>query len=734
MNAFDMSPRDFQLYLDERGYTGDQRDDLLRRYRRANSPFAGIFDFIEGLRGGDEEAGLRRGEIAPMVFPEGMSGFEAFTTGQARPAVPGFLLGGAEAAASAVDAPSAAAAGLIPAQDAAMEALGTAGFAMGAGGAAVRPAGSVGMGGRVADALPDPRNEAEAMAKQVLEMRAAGRAGDVTEEMMAAADPQYMFAHTPLPMDEASRMARAAASGRNPEFHGTTTGSDMTYADAFRGSGSRRGIGFVTSDNPYVASSYADPEFGAVFPLLNAPLPPEAPRIDVGGNVWSDISVETPVRLGDRVIAARQLSAEPADAGGVLSTNQLSRGASFDYPGIEFSNILDRSIHAPRPRTDDGMEIMKRFQRLASEPSTVTMRQDTRGVRSRFARFDPEFAHLRNLSAANADKSTGLLAAAAAETPTGIRAYHGSPHDFDRFSMDAIGTGEGAQAYGHGLYFAEAEPVARGYRDMLSSRAAPGDAQGNAYDLVQRMGGDEEWTAETLRDAIKNVVSPNTKQFLEDTLKHVENKTYADYAPPNGRMYEVNIDANPEAFLDWDKPLRDQPKIAGIMGYADPDEIAAAKRSAYAEFSAPTGDTFEDLFAPLSPAEQAAAERLSTMPAPWGNMTGKDAYYALQSQGFREGAVGANLPQPNPMKKADKWASEWLRDQGVPGIKYLDAMSRNAGEGSRNYVVFDENLINIVRKYGIAGAAAVLGVSVADVEAAMAQAQPAPRTPGLLVQ
>jgi hypothetical protein len=33
-----------------------------------------------------------------------------------------------------------------------------------------------------------------------------------------------------------------------------------------------------------------------------------------------------------------------------------------------------------------------------------------------------------------------------------IRAYHGSPHNFDRFSLDKIGTGEGAQAYGHGLY------------------------------------------------------------------------------------------------------------------------------------------------------------------------------------------------------------------------------------------------------------------------------------------
>src|SRR5690606_14870554 len=53
----------------------------------------------------------------------------------------------------------------------------------------------------------------------------------------------------------------------------------------------------------------------------------------------------------------------------------------------------------------------------------------------------------------------------------GIRAYHGSPHDFDRFDMSKIGTGEGAQAYGHGLYFAEAEDVARSYRDALQHKA-----------------------------------------------------------------------------------------------------------------------------------------------------------------------------------------------------------------------------------------------------------------------
>jgi len=409
----------------------------------------------------------------------------------------------------------------------------------------------------------------------------------------------------------------------------------------------------------------------------------------------------------------------------------------------------------------------------------------------------------RTRLAANADKSTGLLAtaAAAAETPTGIRAYHGSPHDFpsavrvldketgrtyvqdasdpvtmgmfsiypDRYSIveenplgmfdfSKMGTGEGAQAYGWGGYLAENEGVARGYRDALSDRDAPlgtfvkpsGDTvdvldapdgfysllgeqpDNTSYDQLLKAAQDKlEW-AQTRKGGLRDELTRKAQKVL-DFVKENDGVRF-ERNPARGRMYEVNINANPEDFLDWDKPLRDQPSIARVMGYADPDEIAAEKRAAYAEFSAPTGDTFEDLFAPLNPAEQAAAERLSNMPASWGNMTGKDAYYALQSQGFREGAVGANLPQPNPMKKADKWASEWLKERGIPGIKYFDAMSRNAGEGSRNFVVFDENLINIVRKYGIAGAAAVLGVSVADVEAAMAQGQPAPRKPGLLVQ
>ena len=61
-----------------------------------------------------------------------------------------------------------------------------------------------------------------------------------------------------------------------------------------------------------------------------------------------------------------------------------------------------------------------------------------------------------NALASNAMRGWGDRAPAAVnaledQAPKGIRAYHGSPHDFDRFDMSKIGTGEGAQAYGLSL-------------------------------------------------------------------------------------------------------------------------------------------------------------------------------------------------------------------------------------------------------------------------------------------
>lgn len=45
-----------------------------------------------------------------------------------------------------------------------------------------------------------------------------------------------------------------------------------------------------------------------------------------------------------------------------------------------------------------------------------------------------------------------------------------TPHPLGRFSLQRIGTGEGAQAYGWGLYFTETEGIAKYYREALSGR------------------------------------------------------------------------------------------------------------------------------------------------------------------------------------------------------------------------------------------------------------------------
>jgi hypothetical protein len=156
-----------------------------------------------------------------------------------------------------------------------------------------------------------------------------------------------------------------------------------------------------------------------------------------------------------------------------------------------------------------------------------------------------------------------------------------------------------------------------------------------------------------------------TARFLEEEKKRLGVLRGAmvakDVSPfgSTGRMYEVEVNANPEDFLDWDAPLSAQSKTVQ-------DGINRVGRS---------------VASPLT--------RVSD------SMKGNDLKPLLQ----------------------DPRAVEELSNY-IPGIRYLDAGSRGAGDGSRNYVVFDENLISIVRKYGIAGAAAILGMSQADVASA----------------
>jgi hypothetical protein len=241
--------------------------------------------------------------------------------------------------------------------------------------------------------------------------------------------------------------------------------------------------------------------------------------------------------------------------------------------------------------------------------------------------------------------------------PPGIVAYHGSPHSFDAFDTSKIGTGEGAQAYGHGLYFAEGEGVARQYRDVLASRSETDTPEGVAKFWANMQGGHEggishlEFVQRQI-DQYPNNYPPGEADKINQAIQYL--KSGGDLKPAGGHMYEVNIGADPDHFLDWDKPLSEQHPVV------------------------------QDAIGKLGIAQNYKPE----------TVTGE---YLARSLGSSEGA-------------------QQLREAGIPGIRYLDQGSRGAGQGTHNYVVFDAKTIDILRKYGIAGLIAGGGAAAAGTQ------------------
>jgi hypothetical protein len=285
------------------------------------------------------------------------------------------------------------------------------------------------------------------------------------------------------------------------------------------------------------------------------------------------------------------------------------------------------------------------------------------------------------------------MTVAGAASPIGIRAFHGSPHKFDQFDMSKIGTGEGAQAYGHGLYFAGNEGVARGYRDKLAGRRMPPEEILQKYftpgEIVPSYSGRDKVISfdpkthtvivQEVNDNGQIIGRPRIHGTMPDARKI--NQLFAQrnlpaYTP--GHMYELNLRTHPDRLLDWDKPLAGQPDAvqkAILRNLRDPATIAA-------------------------PNIRRATER-----ALRGDISDVDGGLAhTLVDGYK-----------NPQN-----AAETLRKSGIDGIQYLDGGSRGAGQGSSNYVIFDDKLIDLLRRYGllgmIGGGAAAAGGNQAPAE------------------
>jgi hypothetical protein len=375
-SIFDLSPEDFRASLGEMQAMGHDTDALMRQYRAVNSPFAPINNAAAAQQQGLADSGRRPVLGGLLSKPEGAMGMDALAGLEFEGL--GGLLGAGQAIGQGLDAPAAAAQGLIPQADVNMEALNTAGMAMGAGGAATAPAGAL----RSGLAREAGLSEAQRQARDILDMRAAGRAGEVTDDMMARADDQYMFDNTPLPMDEASRLARADAGGFGGDlYHGTAdeygiNSFDVSKAGSVSQQPNERAI-FAT-DSPDAASwfaNYADPD---------------GELTTYGG----------------------------ATMGTVMPVMRRGDYQTLDFRGQPYGNSrMERGLESARRAGADGVSVRGMRENLDGFKPIINQEAifDPSNIRSRFARFDPEFSHLSNLSAANASPTAGLLASGAQE-------------------------------------------------------------------------------------------------------------------------------------------------------------------------------------------------------------------------------------------------------------------------------------------------------------------------------
>jgi hypothetical protein len=131
-----------------------------------------------------------------------------------------------------------------------------------------------------------------------------------------------------------------------------------------------------------------------------------------------------------------------------------------------------------------------------------------------------------------------------------VDVWHGSPHSFDRFSMDKIGTGEGAQAFGHGLYFTDVKDIAKYYADSLGhSRRFDGDTAHlyAAQDMVKNSYSLDE-TVEALKSAYPTTATQDLMAAAYEahgiTGKYIYKATLHKGKNPSEYVY-----------LDWDKPI-----------------------------------------------------------------------------------------------------------------------------------------------------------------------------------
>lgn len=266
--------------------------------------------------------------------------------------------------------------------------------------------------------------------------------------------------------------------------------------------------------------------------------------------------------------------------------------------------------------------------------------------------------------------------------PQMIRAWHGSPHSIPMgrsMLTEKIGTGEGTQAYGHGLYAAEAPVVAKSYapEDIIrfggkESTNLPQPAA-LAGSMVRKHGGNIQAAISDLRSSSVKEYR-NAGDWLERQSPNVSiekgNLYQLELSHPNAAT-EARTPLSPDDFLHWDKPVSQQSQSVQ-------DSINKTVNLTQREKQTLPIRSILELIG--SPSEASAKLNQAGIPG--------TRYLDQGSRG-----LNGNVTQTS--------SGNWFisgSSTPYPTKALAEAASESAGQRTHNYVLFDPKLANIVGK------------------------------------
>lgn len=287
-------------------------------------------------------------------------------------------------------------------------------------------------------------------------------------------------------------------------------------------------------------------------------------------------------------------------------------------------------------------------------------------------------------------------------------AYHGTPHRFDDFSLEHIGTGEGAQAHGWGLYFAQDRKVSEDYRNRLRT----GRSRGQLFEVDIPENDvllDEQKSFGEQPDAVKQALLAVYKSFPKERLAAVREEVKAQIGRDKTLVEKRDkLELERQQLFNRKRALKtvNAERPAGTNPF-DPQNSAKLfdlGRDYLRRMYSPVQIARLENDAGYLAAEKAALkEKLDDVTRKIGeNERRIEEKRKKDREAIDRARLGTLLAKMDgaslysgisAMTDSSRAASELLNAHGVRGITY------DGGQDGRSFVVFDDKAIDVLKTF-----------------------------------